>query len=166
MIHENFHILQSVDCHTHASHFAGRELRVGIVSHLCGKIEGHRQTRLTFFKEVAKAFVGFASGSESCVLTHGPKAPTILIGLHAAQEWGLAGPSQFGFGVEAGQVVRTIKRFNLTTRLCAEWVFTLAEFAQVGRESAALPVLATAHASSRMMRTRAALVSTICPSLT
>ena len=85
-IEQQVHVLDGRDRHPGAPHFAPRERVVGVVPHLRGQVERHRQAGLPRRQQELVATVGLLGGAEPGVLPHGPRAAPVHAGVDAARE--------------------------------------------------------------------------------
>ena len=74
VVEQDLHVIDGADGHADPTDLAGRELGVGVVAHLGGQVEGHRQAGLALVEQVPEALVGLRRGGEAGVLAHGPAA--------------------------------------------------------------------------------------------
>jgi len=65
-------------------------LVVGVVAHLSGQVEGHREAGLSLLEQVAESRVGLGGGAEPRVLPHGPETAAVHRRLDATRERVLA----------------------------------------------------------------------------
>src|SRR3989442_1495578 len=79
-------IVHRVDRHPRAAHLPLGHGMIGVVPHLRGEIERHREPRLTGGEEMTEPRVGLFGGAEPGVLPHGPQLAAVHRGVHTARE--------------------------------------------------------------------------------
>ncbi len=95
-LEEILHVLQRRDGDPDLADLAVGGRRVGIVAHLRGQVEGHREPRLPLVEEESIALVGLGRRAESRVLPHGPEPRAIHARVDAARVGELAGRAAGG----------------------------------------------------------------------
>ncbi len=95
-VQQQAHVVQGVDRHPDLAHFTRRHRMVGVVTHLGGEIEGHREPGLSVLEEVLEPAVGLGGVAEAGVLPHGPHAAPVHGGVDAASERRLARFAEIG----------------------------------------------------------------------
>ena len=85
-LEQEVHVLDAVDRHADAAHFAFGERGIAIESHLRREVEGDTESGLSGVEQEAESLVGLARRAEARVLAHRPEPAAIHRGLHAARE--------------------------------------------------------------------------------
>src|SRR6266851_1806228 len=86
------------------ANFAEGEGVVGVHADLRWEIEGDGEAGLAPTQKIAVALVGFDSGTEAGVLTHGPETAAVHGGIDAGGKGKFAGIPESGFGVPASKI--------------------------------------------------------------
>jgi hypothetical protein len=76
-VEEHQHVLDRVDRHADAPHFAGGERVIGVVADLRRQVERDAQPLGPLRQQVAVAGVRFGSSAETCILSHRPGASPV-----------------------------------------------------------------------------------------
>ncbi len=104
------HVLQRGDGHADLAHLAARDRRVRIVTHLCGQVEGDRETGLSLVEQEAVTLVGLRGRAEARILAHRPQPRAIATRVDAARERELARRLARAVGGDVGGSVHALDR--------------------------------------------------------
>ena len=116
---QSLHVAQGVDGHPHLAHLALHQGVVGVVAHLGGKIERHREPGLAAAQQVAVPGVRFLRRGEPGILPHGPEAAAMHRGVDTAGEGEPTRRAQLGVPVLAGGVRPVVEGPDLDAGVCA-----------------------------------------------
>src|SRR4030042_4475637 len=91
---------------------------VGIVTHLCWKVERNAQTGLSMLQKIFVSLIRLLRGSESRILAHCPKTPPIHGRLDSSGEWELSRKSQLTTVIQISDIQGGIEtfQFNMGSR--------------------------------------------------
>ena len=102
------HVVEAVDGHPHLRHLAERHRVVGVVAHLGGEVEGHREPGLPGGEQCLEPSIGLLGGAEPGVLAHRPRPAAVHGGMRTTGERVLAGLTQAFLRVPSLEVVRPV----------------------------------------------------------
>ena len=122
LVKQDFHICQGVNSYAYFTNFAFSHRIGGIITDLGRQVECAGQAGTTVSQQVTITFVGFFSGGETSIHTHGPETATIHGGLYATGVRIFTGEAQFG------HVVKVFTKINrgvqsVRNQVCAFRVF-------------------------------------------
>ncbi|MPL92518.1 hypothetical protein SDC9_38619 [bioreactor metagenome] len=109
LVEKDFHVLKTVNGHSHFSAFTLGHGVVGIVAYLGGKVEGHGKAGRSLGEEIAVSLVGLFGGGESRILAHGPEPAPVHGRLDASRKGVLAGEPDIPHVIHGVDVVRTVE---------------------------------------------------------
>ncbi len=113
---QDLHVVERRDGHAHAADLAGSHRRVGVVAHLRGQVEGHRQAGLALLQQVPEALVRLGCAREAGVLAHRPEAPAVHRRLDAPREGELTWATEGQLLVQGIRVCRGVEVRDLEVR--------------------------------------------------
>ena len=111
LVEQDFHILQGINSNAYFTNFAFSHLIIGVIADLGRKVECAGQAGAAVCNQVTITFVGFFSGSEASVHTHGPEFAAIHGRLYATGVWIFARETEVSFIVEAFDIQRGVQVF-------------------------------------------------------
>ncbi len=115
--HEEPHVGQRVDGHTHLAHFTLRPRVVRVVAHLGRKVEGTREAGLSGVEQELEPLVGGFGRTEAGVLAHRPELRAVHLGVHAPGVGEGSGLTQLRCGIPAGEILCPVNRLDLDSRI-------------------------------------------------
>ena len=103
-VEQSFHIVEGVDSNAYFTNFASGHFVVGVIADLGWQVECAGQAGAAVSDQVFVTFVGFFSGGESSIHTHGPEFATVHGRLYATGVWIFARESEVSFIVETFEI--------------------------------------------------------------
>ena len=103
-VEQSFHIVEGVDSYAYFTNFASGHFVVGVIADLGWQVECAGQAGAAVSDQVFVTFVGFFSGGETSIHTHGPEFATVHGRLYATGVWIFARESEVSFIVETFEI--------------------------------------------------------------
>jgi hypothetical protein len=116
-VEERAHVVEGVDRHADLADLAMGDRVVGVVAHLGGQVERHRQAAGAGLDQPVVALVRLLRGAEPGVLPHGPRAAGVHRGVDAAGVGVAAGLAEAGGRVPPVEHLRTVDGLDRQTGL-------------------------------------------------
>ena len=122
LVEQDFHVSQGVDSYAYFTNFAFSHRIGGIITDLGRQVECAGQAGTTVSQQVTITFVGFFSGGETSIHTHGPETATIHGRLNTTGVRIFTGEAQFSHVVKVfTKIYRGVQ--SVRNQVCAFRVF-------------------------------------------